>query len=340
MNRKHMPLLVGGLLVLVLAIGFLYWLFSAREGYNEGISSLSMVQGRLARLTSRAVFPSETNVQTLGKQARIYQDYLDGLYGAMREGQFPAESVPRARFPLVLEEVNGQLVNNARAKSVTLPADFSYGFQRYTAGNLPAEEEVERLVVQLRSVAALCEILYGAGIAELISVDRTVFEKDAQVAPEEEEYSRRNLRNRADTSTAAAASTELFKDPDGLFTKEHYVLSFRAPGPALWAVLDRLSKGSPFTVLTKVEVTNPARPAVVPPKTEETKEAPAHPVSTSGWQSAAPRDAAGSEKNEPEILPRELRIVAGQELPAVRLEVDLYRFAEAAGAAEKGEENP
>lgn len=339
MNRKHMPLLIGGLLVLVLAIVLLYLLFSARGRYHEGVSALSLAQGRLARLTSRAVFPSEANVQTLDKQAKIYADYLDGLYGAMREGQFASESVPRARFPLVLEEVIGQLVNDARAKSTTLPADFSFGFQRYTAGNLPADEEVERLVVQLRSIASLCEILFGAGVAELLAVDRTVFEKDAQMAPVEEEYGRRSLRSREGTPDAAPASTELFKDPDGLFTKERYSLSFRAPVPALWAVLDRLAKGSPLVVLTKVEVSNPARPAVIVPKPEEAKEPAPRPASAGGWQSAAPRETGAGDKKEPEILPRELRVVAGQELPVVRLELDLYRFVEAA-AAEKGEENP
>jgi hypothetical protein len=341
MSRKHMPLLVGGLVVLLLAIALFYLLFSARGRYVDGADGLAMVQGRLQRLSSRAVFPSEANVQTMGKQLDIYQGYFDGLYDAMRAGQTaaPAE-MNRDIFRKMLEDDLRQLVNDARAKSVALPADFAFGFQRYVAGNPPADDEMGRLVDQLQSLQALCEVLYDAGIGELTSVDRAVFEKDAQVAPVEEEFSRRSSRNRSET-VVAAPSAELFKDPDGLFTKEHYVLSYRAQDAANWKVLDRLSKGAPFVVVTKVEISNPARPAVVPPKVEEKAAAPSSPVSTSGWKAVSPQGAgAPGEKKEPEILPRELRVVAGQELPNVRLEVDLYHFVEAASVAEKGEVSP
>ena len=340
MNRKHMPLLIGGLVVLLVAGALVYLLFTARSRYQEKISALSATQNRLTRLTSRPVFPAQENVQTLEKQTGIYEEYLNGLYGAMRAGQFPTEEVGRARFPLVLEEVLGDLVRLAEAQRVVLPADFSFGFQRYTAGNLPAEEEVERLVIQVRSAAALCNILFEAGIAELLSVDRTIFEKDAQVLPVEEEYSRRSSRRSAETPEQPVISTELYRDPDGLFTKEHYVLSFRTAGKAFWKVLDRFAQGTPFVVLTKTEIVNSARPAVVAPKTSETPKEPLRPAAPVGWQTGGLAPGQSPATPEPEILPRDLRVVAGQELPLVRLELDLYRFAEPAAAAEQGEENP
>ena len=335
-----MPLMVGGLVVLLLAIALFYLLFSARGRYVDGAAGLATDQSQLQRLSSRGVFPSEANVQTMGQQLEIYQKYLDGLYSSMREGQVAATTeMNRDIFRKTLEDVLRQLVNDARAKSVALPADFAFGFQRYVAGNPPADEEMGRLVDQLQSIKTLCEILYDAGISELTAVDRAVFEKDAQVAPVEEEFNRRSLRNRPDAA-APAPNAELFKDPDGLFTKEHYVLSYRAQDAANWKVLDQLSKGAPFAVMTKVEISNPARPAVVPPKTEEKVVAAPNPVSTSGWQAPQPRGEAPGEKKEAEILPRELRVVAGQELPNVRLEVDLYRFVEPASVAEKGEVSP
>ena len=338
MNRKHMPLLAGGLVVLLLAIVLFYLLFSAKGRYADGFSKLTLIQSQLQRLTNRSVFPSDANVQAMGKQQEIYREYLDGLRGAMKKGQWAAEPVTRDRFRQLMEETLRQLVNDARTKAVALPADFAFGFQRYAEGNLPAEEEMNRLVDQLNSVKALCEILYDAGIGELVSVDRTVFEKDAQVAPVEEEFGRRSARNRTEAAPAAP-SVELVADPMGLYTKEHYVLSYRAQDPANWKVLDRLAQGSPFVVVTRVEIVNSARPAVAPPPAEEAAPAAAPaPVSTSGWQS--PGAAAAVAKPAAEILPRELRIVAGQELPNVRLEVDLYRFAETAVDVAQGEENP
>jgi hypothetical protein len=331
-----MPLLIGGLVVLLLALVLGYLLFSAKSRYSEEASALSSVQSRLQRLSSRPVFPSEVNVQTMGKQLDIYQDYLTGLYESMRGGQAATQPIDRDGFRRMLETVLGKLLNDARSKSVAIPADFSFGFQRYVAGNPPAEEEMPRLVDQLQSVAALCGILYDAGIGELVSVDRTVFEKDAQAAPVEEEFNRRSLRNRPNAE-AVAPRTDLFKDPDGLFTKEHYVFSFRAQDGAIWKVLHRLSQGVPFVVVTKLDISNPARPAVVLPKAEE-KPAPPKPVATGGW--VAPGSATPVAREESVVLPRELRVVAGQELSNVRMEVDLYHFAEAASDVPTGEENP
>ena len=339
MSRKHMPLLVGGAIALLLAIVLFYLLFSAQGRYGEQTTALSMEQGRLQRLSSRGVFPSEINVQTMGKQLGIYQEYLDGLYASMREGQIPDEPVDRDRFRRLLEDGLRRLLNDARAKSVALAPGLAFGVQRYVDGTPPANEDLPRLVDQFRSIAALCDVLYASGIKELVSVERTMFEKDAQVAPVEEGVVRRGARGRADAVTAAV-STELQKDPDGLFTKEHYVLSYRAQDEATWKVLDRLSKGSPFVVVTRLQISNPARPAVMLPKAPGTEVAapPPSAAAAAGW--VAPGSAVPGAKEQPTILPRELRVVAGQELCDVRLEVDVYRFAEIAAAAEPGEENP
>ena len=167
-----------------------------------------------------------------------------------------------------------------------------------------------------------------------------MFEKDAQLAPPEEDMGRRGLRGRSE-AVASAPSTELVADPKGLYTKEHYALSYRAQDAANWKVLDQLARGSPFAVVTKMEIVNPARPAVVAPlPTEEPASSASLPVSTAGWQSVAPQGAPAPGTKAPEILPRELRVVAGQELPNVRLEVDLYRFTEDAVDVAKGEEHP
>ncbi len=103
--------------------------------------------------------------------------------------------------------------------------------------------------------------------------------------------------------------------------------------------MDRLSQGAPFVVVTRMEISNPARPAVVPPKEPEPAPASSQPVSVGQWQ-APPGSMPAAPREVPVVLPRELRVVAGQELSNVRLEVDLYRFTEAASTAEQGEENP
>lgn len=339
MNRKHMPLLAGGVVALLLAVGLFFWLFSARGRYAEGFSKLSSSQSQLQRLTNRTTFPSPGNVQAMEKQLGIYREYLEGLKAAMKKGQRAAETITRDRFRQLLEDTLRQLANDARQKGVVLPANFAFGFQRYAEGVLPAEEEMNRLVDQLYSVKSLCEILYEAGIGELVAVERTTFEKDAQTAPVEEEYGRRSARARTEQAVAAP-SVELEADPLGLHTREHYVLSYKAQDEATWRVLDRLAQGAPFVVVTKVEIVNSARPAVLVPAAAPTPAAAApKPTSVAGWQ--APGAATPLAAEAPEILPRELRIVAGQEWPNVRLEVDFYRFVEpAAEEVAQGEEHP
>ena len=113
-------------------------------------------------------------------------------------------------------------------------------------------------------------------------------------------------------------------------------MTYRAQDAVNWKVFDLLSKGAPFVIVTKVEIVNSARPVVVPPKTES----PASPPPPGG-RPAPPSGGVGTASGStPEILPRELRVVAGQELPLVRLEVEMYRFAADESAADKGEVNP
>jgi hypothetical protein len=339
MNRKHMPLLAGGLVVLLLVAGLFFWLFGAQGHYAESFSKLQSSQNQLQRLTDRTPFPASGNVQAMDKRLEVYREYLEGLKAAMKRGQRRAEPVTRDRFRQLLEETLRQLGNGAREKGVLLPANFAFGFQRYAEGVLPAEDELGRLVDQLYSVKTLCGILYEAGIGELVAVERTTFEKDAQAAPVEEEYGRRSARGRAEPAVAAPR-VELEVDPLGLYTREHYVLSFKAQDAANWRVLDRLAKAAPFVVVTQLEIVNPARPAVVlPPKAEAPPAAAPKPTSAAGWQ--APGSATPLAAEQPEILPRELRIAAGQEWPSVRLEVDYYRFVEpAAEEVAQGEERP
>lgn len=333
MSRKNMPLVIGGAVTLLLAAVLAYVLFSARGRYIEARDGLATAQSRLGRLLNRPVFPSKENVDTMSRQLDIYEDYLDGLFQAMRKGQREPEAIDRDRFRQLLEQTLRRLVQTARSRSIALPADFAFGFQRYASGILPEETDLSRLVDQLQSVALLCEGLYEAGIGELVSIERTIFERDAQAAaaPAEEEYTRRSRRGTAESEAASAPVTDLVVDPDGLFSKEHYVLTYRAQDEANWKVLERLSRGAPFTIITKVEVTNSSRPAVVPPKAEG---APAG--ATAGVTAGGPARPGAS--IEPEILPRELRVVAGQELALVRLELDVYRFLDS--AAEEGEVQP
>jgi len=259
----------------------------------------------------------------------------------MKEDQAEREPIDHDRFRRLLEQTLRRLVRGAHDQGITLPAGFTFGFQPYVEGMRPEEEDLERLVDQLRSVYLLCQVLYTSGVKEIVSIERTVFEEGAQVTEPDAEYDRR--RRRRTEPEVEESSTDLVRDPDGLFTRETYVLTYRAGDEANWLVLDSLAKGSPFVVITQMDIVNSARPVVVPPKTAPAPEAaaPAAAAGTAGWLAPGARNAAaGAMRQEETVLPRDLRVVAGRENPLVRLQVDLYEFAGEEAPAEEGEESP
>jgi hypothetical protein len=215
MNRKHMPLLVGGLVVLLLAVALVFLLFQAKGRYADGFAKLSSVQTQLQRLTNRGTFPSDPNVQPCAKQ-EIYNEYLEGLKGAMKQGQRAAEPVNRDGFRRLLEDGLRQLQNDARAKSVTIAPDLAFGVQRYMAGNPPADDELARLVDQVQSIFAFAKSSTtpasansGGGAHEFENVR-------AVAAPEESRPAGARNRTEAETTRPSVAR----RGSLGLFTKE------------------------------------------------------------------------------------------------------------------------
>lgn len=340
MSRKHLPLYVGGGVTLVLAgvLGFL--LFQQTGEYGEVKDSLDGARRKLVRLTSREpAFPSEINVAQEKKQIETYRAYKDDLFAAMREGQVELWESDRDGFRRRLQDCLDNLVRDAKKHSVGLPPNFTFGFQRYMAGALPEDGEIPRLMGQLQAVTAVCGILYECGVTELRGVERTEFEKSAQGGGDDGEMSARERRRQArrGEEDTVKAPTELYVDPDGLFCKEHFAVTFAARDGAQWKILDRLAQGAPFIVVTGVTMTNGQKPmtAAVAGAGGESSGATSQEV----WTSAGGRNALEGKAAE-EILPRELRVCAGHETPEVRLELDVYRFLEESDPteAEEGEE--
>jgi hypothetical protein len=340
MSRKHMPLYIGGAVSLVLLLGAGALLFMQQGAFTEKNEAMDSAGRKLKRLTDRKPFPSAANVDMLESQLEVYSAYQDDLFARMREGQETVGTVDQDRFRKLLAENLIKLVREARARSVAIPVQFPFGFHRYVAGSLPDPDEMPRLMSQMQGVTQICHILYEAGISELLGVERTEFEKAAQadVNAEGDQPARgRRGRNRDEGKEEAAADAKaLYADPDGLFTREHYVVRFRGKDAAIQAVLDRFAKGAPFTVVTRMDLLNPNRPVVT---VQSENPPPSGAPQEFGWPAApAPAPAAGAAPKEGEPLPRDLRVVAGREIPEVRLEIDVYRFMEPARGAEAEDE--
>jgi len=347
MSRKNMPLIVGGAVFGVLALGLGSGTFKTVSAYSENEEALAQQRSKLVRLQNRDPYPSDENAEVLTHQREHFRDYLLSLQAELRKDQDRIADVSRDRWQGEFGQTLREIVQNARARGVNLPtgaSGFLFGFERYRE-SIPMDSELGRLFPQLQGIAQLCRTLFAAGITELVSIEREQFELvplSAVVDESESPRARRRRQAQAEEPAPAAGSREPFKDKDGLFTREHYAVTFRAGDAALWNVLSQFARQvQPFVVVTKLDILNAARPAVQPPKAAEPEAAPAPraPVAMDGFRAiGAPAPAPAKEEGEP--LPRELRVVAGNDLSLVRIELDIYRFAEEAPAPAAEEEAP
>lgn len=340
MSRKNMPLIAGGAAFGILAVVLGWFTWSALSAFSASEDALAKQTSKLRRLRARDPFPSAENADVLSKQEEHYREYLSALRADLRKAQDPVGPITRDRWQGEFGQVLRAIVQGARARGVNLPVGstgFLFGFERYRE-TIPMDSvELARLFPQLQGVARLCRALFDAGITELVAVEREQFEMlpspDA-LADEDESPRARRRRAAAEASgeAAQAPSKAPFKDKDGLFIREHYALVFRASDAAIWNVLSTFAQQEqPFVIVTKLDIENASRPAVLVPRGPEASSAgapvaPRPPVAMDGFRAIgapapAPKDSEGP-------LPRELRVVAGDTLPLVRIELDIYRFAD------------
>lgn len=350
MSRKNMPLIVGGAVFGVLAVALGFFTYRAVGQFSDSQEALSAQTSKLRRLRNRDPFPSAENADVLAKQRDHFADYLAALRGDMGKAQPDIGDVSRDRWNREFGQTIRSVVTAAHERGVNLPplaSGFLFGFERYREV-IPLDSELVRLFPQLQGVSRLCGILFDSGIAELVSIEREQFELIPVAAPVDEDESPRRGRNRRrqqEEEEVQGPSRDPFKDKDGLFTREHYAVTFRARDEAVWNVLAAFAKEpEPFIVVTKVDVANTARPFIPPPRQETAAPGDASPAvgrlptATDGFRAAGvPAPAPAKEAEAP--LPRELRVVAGNSLSLVRIELDIYRFA-GEDAAPATEEEP
>jgi hypothetical protein len=189
------------------------------------------------------------------------------------------------------------------------------------AGSLPTEEQVPRLVRQLRTVALLCTSLFRGGIAELTEVQREVFETRVAVVPQVSERDRR--RSREPVPEPADPATLLAPDGvPGLYTKERYTLAFAANDEAVRAVLNNLVLSPVMIVVRQVELTNGMAAGSSSAADMLAARLRALSPTERGGAASTGRSAGGTGA----LTQQEDRVVAGRERVQVRLTLDVYHF--------------
>jgi hypothetical protein len=342
--RKYKFLAVGGTIALILLIVAGVFLFLNIQKYVTDIGEVEANQNRLAELENRKpAGPTGENVLITASNAVIKEACLHKLLLHLRQGQVePRKDMQRVVFNSFLKTTIDQMNDAAKKQGMLVPLKFDYGFKTYySEGKLPANNaDVPRLTVQVQLVKALVDMIQQARVAEILVIERQVFEEGAvQTGAAGNPSSGRGegrMAAPAASPTGGAPSAYPLEPPDaqGLYTREHFTLSLKASDERLAALLNILAHNLPqaqprlFAVVTKLDITGTSliKPAGVEPEGGAQTERVPGAVAVAPAEGTGATEAAAPEKPAPPKKRAE-RLVTGMDSITVQLDVDIYRFA-------------
>ncbi len=301
--KKHKWLLSAAGVLLLLLLLAVWRLFVAVGNFSAAKQNLQAVTARLGQLNNRDPFPSPENI---AREKENYHELLDAyneLNDRLREGQELPRPMGDSDFIPLLENTLRRLRTGFSNSRVELPKDFTFGFAKYAGGQMPASQDIPRLVQQLQIIEKLCQAVMDARITQLMDVTREEFEAGSQPA---------GAGARRGRGAAPVDSPEVPPDAeqaDALFHSQEFAVTLRGSEPALMEFLNELSALPIFTVVTSVELKN-TRQEVRDGKS------PAAP----GPQPAKPAAAAPAD-------PRERPVVIGREDVVAKIVIEVYQFA-------------
>jgi len=316
--------LVAGLVLLgvVLLAVAAVMLWRGWTAYRHITSQLEQEHARLIRLQTRDPYPSEKNVAVVAQNAARVTTFYREVMEALRQHQVEPMVMEPADFPALLEKEIRALCRKATRAEVVLPEDFTFGFARYVRGEIPSAADLERLTIQLQQVVRICGILFDAGVAELLDIERQEFERREQPA---ERIVRRRRRPRrvpatGEESEALAKAPQPVEEIAELVAMESYRIQVRCSEPALWKLLQGFANAPFCAVVTSVEVENEKFGALATPGSSESISDLLRQVFA---LEGGPQWSAQPERGP---LTREERVVAGREKVNVTLQLNVYRL--------------
>lgn len=304
--RKHMILLIGGGASLLLMILALIFLLRAKGEYNRVNDELENSMRRLESLSRRTPFPSPENVRRMEENLELLREKASEIQAFLQKGQVQQESIEAAEFPPLLEREIARIRQRASESGVILPEQLNLGLARYLAGELPAPEAIPRLVIQVNTMSALCNLLFQARIQSLVAMDRQAFELAVTPTSDEPVVVRRRVAVEA-PSVAQAQLPPVAENP--LYQVERITVIFTARDAVIWDVLNLLARSPLIAAVVDVQLAN----------TLADKIGKAQPVAPIGGDQSGMASIARYPTHEE-------RVVAGRELVQATMVVDVYRF--------------
>ncbi|MFL6519621.1 MAG: Amuc_1100 family pilus-like protein [Chthoniobacterales bacterium] len=209
----------------------LWFLFSAKSGWNEASSRFRNAATELNRLERLAPYPSADNLRKMKVHAEDYSASRAKLKAELkRRATAPSPPMAPNEFQSRLRLALNAVTEKARANKVKLPDKFYLGFDDYVSA-LPIESAAPSLGHELTQIEWLVNNLLDARVDALIAFRRApLFEEN--------------------NSSAAGA-------PDKLFQRGVVEATFSSTPGAARTVINQIAAATqPFCIIRLLHVRN------------------------------------------------------------------------------------
>jgi hypothetical protein len=277
----------------VATIAVIWFLVSARSGWDEAAARFETDATELARLQRLTPFPSGENLRKMKAHAEDYGTAVARLKEELKLHVLPGAPLAPSEFQSRLRVAVGAVTERARANRVKLPTNFFLGFDEF-ASTLPETEAAPLLGQELAQVEALADILIGARV-DVVTALRRTSRSEARATP----------------TPAATARKATAPTAPQLVSRNAIDVSFIASPAAARRVLNQIAATEKqFYIVRLLQVRN-----------EKDKGPPREPgTETSGAGNASTKTAAKLPVTAP------LKFIVGTEHIETSARIELVRF--------------
>jgi hypothetical protein len=262
----------------VCALGVVWFLFSAKNDWDDAAVRFNETAAELNRLEQLAPYPSGENLRKMKAHADDYATALAKLKDELKTRVFPLPPIAPDEFQSRLRLTMTALAEKARANKVRLPDKFYLGFDEF-ASALPNEAAAPLLGQELAQVQCLLDALFEARVDALTSFRRTPLrEEHGTASPASTPASRkpgaialdgskvieRNVIEATFVSTPAAARKVLNQIAGA--NQQFFIVR-------LWHVRNEKGKGPPREVAADIAVVVAAASSPAPAGSREARPA-------------------------------------------------------------------
>jgi hypothetical protein len=238
-NRAFATLLIAFAICAALALGLLYWRWSAWTEARQTLDQASAERNRLEQLDP---FPNDVNYRKLQGYVEKYSNTLDKFKDALKAEVAAAPPLAPNEFQSRLRQAVIAAFDRARLNNVRLPDKFQLGFDEFTRV-MPNTAVTPLLGQELSQIQMLINILLDAKVDSVTALRRAPLPEERGASPTPTPSPTRG-RTVAAAKTATPAPT--------LIERNIVDVSFKATPSATRRVINELaaSTGQFFIIRT------------------------------------------------------------------------------------------